>query len=110
MRTSSLRPLIPIFFAWCSLASFPLSSVRKETNLPIAADKFIVELDSVADVTGERSDFSVHERLYASLSEQAVRFQVDKEFDAPKIFVGAALTLEASSINLPRHSTQNSIF
>ncbi|KAK0194981.1 subtilisin-like protease [Armillaria mellea] len=94
MGTSSLRPLIPIFFAWCSLASFPLSSVRKETNLPIAADKFIVELDSVADVTGKRSGFSVHERLYASLSKQAVRFQVDKEFDAPKIFVGAALTLE----------------
>ncbi|PBK95398.1 pyrolysin [Armillaria gallica] len=96
MMRTSLWPLIPIFFAWCSLASFPLSSVRKETNLPIAANKFIVELDSVADVTGKRSGFSVHERFYASLNERAVRFQVDKEFDAPKIFVGAALTLENS--------------
>ncbi|PBK73462.1 pyrolysin [Armillaria solidipes] len=96
MRTSSLRPLIPIFFAWCSLASFPLSSVRKETNLPIAANKFIIELDSVADITGKSSGFSVHERFYASLNERAVRFQVDKEFDVPKIFVGAALTLENS--------------
>ncbi len=59
MMRTSLWPLIPIFFVWCSLASFPLSSVRKETNLPIAANKFIVELDSVADVTGKRSGFSV---------------------------------------------------
>ncbi|KAK0462602.1 subtilisin-like protease [Desarmillaria tabescens] len=95
MRTSFLKPSIPILFAWCSLASFPLSSVRKETNLPFAANKFIVELDSVVDITGKRSGISVHTSFYASLNERAVGFHIDKEFDAPEIFVGAALTLEA---------------
>ncbi|KAG7446685.1 pyrolysin [Guyanagaster necrorhizus] len=94
MRTSSFRPFIHIVFAWCSLASVPLSSIRKGTDLPFAANKFIVELDSVADITGKRSGVAVHERFYASLKERAVGFQVDKEFDAPGIFVGAALTLE----------------
>ncbi|KAK0476848.1 subtilisin-like protease [Armillaria novae-zelandiae] len=94
-----MRRLSKIYKSWDVLRA--ASSVRKETNLPIAANKFIVELDSVADIIGKSSGFSVHERFYASLNKRAVRFQVDKEFDAPKIFVGAALTLEASFIKFP---------
>ncbi|KAF9028989.1 subtilisin-like protease [Hymenopellis radicata] len=84
---------IPVLCAGLSLAAVPLTVVKKETNLPIAPNKFIVELESTDSLNGKRS-VSPHARLYESLHERDVGFKIDREFNAADIFVGAALTLD----------------
>ncbi|KAG5639856.1 hypothetical protein DXG03_002795, partial [Asterophora parasitica] len=75
-----------------ALGAFPLSSVQRVSNLQTAPNKFIVEVDTVADIHGKRS-LSPHEDLYENLRKRAVGFEINKEFNAQNIFVGAALTL-----------------
>ncbi|KAG5643378.1 hypothetical protein DXG03_000992 [Asterophora parasitica] len=74
------------------LGGVPLSSVQRVSNLQTVPNKFIVEVDTVADIHGKRS-LSPHEDLYENLRKRAVGFKVNKEFNAQDLFVGAALTL-----------------
>ncbi|KXN90796.1 Minor extracellular protease vpr [Leucoagaricus sp. SymC.cos] len=80
----------------CSaFATVPLSSVQRKTNIPTVANKFIVEVDDVADIpTPKRSIESLHERLYTHLRSRAISFNVTKEFKTEGLFVGAAITLD----------------
>ncbi|KAG9220554.1 hypothetical protein CCMSSC00406_0004010 [Pleurotus cornucopiae] len=80
-----------VLSAGCALAVTPLSSVKRVTNLPIVANKFIVEVDSTSDIPTKRSN--PHDALYDSLRKRAIGFKVDREFNTQGLFVGAALTL-----------------
>lgn len=40
-----------------------------------------------------------HETLYDSMRKRGVGFDVDKEFNSPGLFVGAAVTLQVSVLN-----------
>lgn len=39
-----------------------------------------------------------HEALYDFMRKRSVGFDVDKEFNSPGLFVGAAVTLEVSTL------------
>ncbi|KAG5633304.1 hypothetical protein DXG03_007660 [Asterophora parasitica] len=82
-----------------SLGAVPLSSVQRVSNLQTVPNKFIVELDTIADTHGKRS-LSPHEDLYKNFRKRAVGFEINREFNAQNLFVGAALTLKVSSISL----------
>ncbi|KAK7032714.1 minor extracellular protease vpr [Favolaschia claudopus] len=71
-----------------------LSNVERVTKLPIQTDKFIVEVSHAEDIPNKRELGTAHEQLYRSLRARKISFDVHKEYDAPGIFVGAALTLE----------------
>ncbi|KAJ7097194.1 subtilisin-like protease [Mycena belliarum] len=72
-----------------------LASVKRVTNLPSVANRFIVEVAAPADIPGKRALHTPHEALYRSLRARKIGFSVHKEYDAPGIFVGAAVTLKA---------------
>ncbi|RDB16703.1 Minor extracellular protease vpr [Hypsizygus marmoreus] len=74
------------------LSAVPLSSVKRESNLPTVANKFIVEVDTLSSIPDKR-DLSPHEYLYEVLKKRDVSFEVNKEFNSQGLFVGAALTL-----------------
>ncbi|KAJ6594234.1 subtilisin-like protease [Mycena capillaripes] len=76
---------------WAAKAS--LSGVERVTNLPSLPNKFIVEVAEASDIPSKRAIGTPHEQLYRSLRERKISFDVNKEYDAPGIFVGAALTL-----------------
>ncbi|KAK7053167.1 hypothetical protein VNI00_003786 [Paramarasmius palmivorus] len=79
-----------------TLAVVPLSSVKKTTNLPILPNRYIVEVDDSSTVSqlSSRSEDNVHKRLYQSFKARDVAFDVNKEYNAPGVFVGASVTLE----------------
>ncbi|KAJ7723517.1 subtilisin-like protease [Mycena metata] len=70
----------------------PLSNVQRVTNLATVSNKFIVEVADASDIPSKRA-LSTHEQLYQALRERKISFEVNKEYDAPGLFVGAALTL-----------------
>ncbi|KAF9446345.1 subtilisin-like protease [Macrolepiota fuliginosa MF-IS2] len=87
--------LVLLLSACSAFAAFPISSVPRKSNLPTVANKFIVEVNDVANIpTAKRSLASPHELLYAHLKTRDVSFHVTKEFKAEGLFVGAAITLE----------------
>lgn len=90
-----MKTLIPLLWATSALATVPLSSVKRVTNLPIVQNKFIVEVDNSADIPqAARRGLTTHEVLYESLNKRlSGGFHVNKEFDFSGIFVGASLTL-----------------
>ncbi|KAJ7238980.1 subtilisin-like protease [Mycena rebaudengoi] len=75
-----------------ALGKVDLSSVKRVTNLGTVPNKFIVEVEAAADIPNRR-DGTPHERLYNSLRERQIGFNVHKEYDSPGLFVGAALEL-----------------
>ncbi|KAF7357681.1 Minor extracellular protease vpr [Mycena venus] len=85
-----------LFGATSALAAKSLSSVQRVTNLPIVSNKFIVEVAETSDIPSKRDLGTPHEQLYRSLKERKIAFDVHKEYDAPGIFVGAAMTLTDS--------------
>ncbi|KAH6906334.1 peptidase [Coprinopsis sp. MPI-PUGE-AT-0042] len=62
----------------------------------IIPNRFIIEVDSEADIPQKRSFARDLDALYASINTRAVSFEVLQEFDKPGIFVGASITLETS--------------
>ncbi|KAJ7497644.1 subtilisin-like protease [Mycena latifolia] len=76
-----------------SVWAHDLSSVQRVTNLPGVSNKFIVEVAEASDIPSKRSLGTPHENLYRSLRERKIGFSVHKEYDAPGLFVGAAVTL-----------------
>ncbi|KAJ7282918.1 subtilisin-like protease [Mycena rebaudengoi] len=75
-----------------ALAKVDLSSIKRVTNLGTVPNKFIVEVKAASDIPSKR-DGTPHARLYNSLRERKIGFNVHNEYDAPGLFVGAALTL-----------------
>ncbi|OCH84198.1 subtilisin-like protease [Obba rivulosa] len=88
---------VPALAAAHAFATFPLSSVKKETTGfgNIVPNRFIIEVDSISDIPTRRSldPRAAHETLYDSLRRRGVGFTVDKEFNSQELFVGAAVTL-----------------
>ncbi|KAJ7693337.1 pyrolysin [Mycena rosella] len=79
-----------------SVWAHDLSSVQRVTNLPGLSNKFIVEVAAASDIPSKRALGTPHEVLYRSLRERKIGFSVHKEYDAPGIFIGAAMTVTDS--------------
>lgn len=47
--------LPPVLSISSAFAVFPLSSVKRVSNLPTVPNRFIVEVDSLSDIPGKRS-------------------------------------------------------
>lgn len=78
-------------------AKIPLSSLRnaKSKNGNIVPNRFIVELSTpLGHTKRDLSSRETHEALYSHMRKRNVGFQVDKEFNSPGLFVGAAVTLQ----------------
>ncbi|KAJ7045910.1 subtilisin-like protease [Mycena alexandri] len=73
-----------------------LSDVKRVTNLGTVSNKFIVELSEASEIPSKRALGTQHEELYRFLRKRKITFDVHKEYDAPGIFIGAALTLADS--------------
>lgn len=69
----SLSIILPVLWsASVALATIPLSSIKRVSNLPTVANKFIVEVDSLSNfIPNKRSP-------YASVSKPSIRL-VDRE-------------------------------
>ncbi|KAI0040635.1 subtilisin-like protease [Auriscalpium vulgare] len=88
-----LGALVPLALAGYTLAVIPISSIRKST-LSIVPHKFIVEVDTTADIPGKRSTDAPHAHILRSLTERGVSYKVGHEYNSPGVFVGATITLE----------------
>ncbi|KAF8149470.1 pyrolysin [Crassisporium funariophilum] len=94
MKSTNLWALLPsLLGASSALATFPISSVKRVSNLPIVPNKFIIEVTSLTDIPSKRSYTRSLDAVYASLQDRAIGFDVTKEFNALGLFVGAAVTL-----------------
>ncbi|KAJ7817766.1 subtilisin-like protease [Mycena olivaceomarginata] len=78
-------------------AKASLSSVERVTNLDTVPNKFIVEVSDASEIPSKRALGTPHEQLYRSLRERKISFNVHKEYDAPGIFIGASLSLNATA-------------
>ncbi|KAJ6625831.1 subtilisin-like protease [Mycena sp. CBHHK59/15] len=90
MKAALSLALLGATSAWATVS---LSNVQRVTNLATVSNKFIVEVASPSDIPSKRSSGTPHERLYQSLRERKIGFDVHKEFDSPGLFVGVSLTL-----------------
>ncbi|KAJ7130843.1 subtilisin-like protease [Mycena crocata] len=90
MKAAFSLALLGATSAW---AAKSLSGVDRVTNLAGVSNKFIVEVAEASDIPSKRALGTPHEQLYRSLRERGISFDVHKEYDAPGLFVGAALTL-----------------
>ncbi|KAJ3530209.1 hypothetical protein NMY22_g8670 [Coprinellus aureogranulatus] len=79
------------------LAAVPFSSVKRVSNLPTVPNKFIVEVDTTADIPNKRSYARALDAVYQSMKTRDVQFDVSKEYEAPGLFVGASLTIASTS-------------
>ncbi|KAJ7646960.1 subtilisin-like protease [Roridomyces roridus] len=78
-------------------AKSSLSSVQRVTNLASTSGRFIVEVKEASDIPSKREALGTpHERVYHSLRERKISFDVTKEFNSPGLFLGAAITLTNS--------------
>ncbi|KAF7376447.1 Subtilisin-like protease [Mycena sanguinolenta] len=91
MKAALSLALLGATSAFAAKAS--LSSVQRVTNLGVVPNKFIVEVAQASEIPTKRSLSTPHELLYRSLEERKISFNVEKEFDAPGIFIGASLFL-----------------
>ncbi|KAJ7045857.1 subtilisin-like protease [Mycena alexandri] len=91
MKAALSFALLGATAAWGAKAS--LSNVQRVTNLATVSNKFIVEVADASDIPSKRALGTAHEQLYRALRERKISFDVNKEYDAPGLFVGAALTL-----------------
>ncbi|KAJ7594531.1 subtilisin-like protease [Mycena floridula] len=92
MRVALSWPFVALCFS-SALATVPISSIKRVTNLPDVPNAFIIEVDTASHIPTKRT-LSPHENLYAALKERDVGFDVKKEFDSSGLFVGAFVTLQ----------------
>ncbi|KAH9484870.1 Minor extracellular protease vpr [Psilocybe cubensis] len=94
MKSASLWSLLPsVLLATSTIAGLSLADIKKVTTLPNVANKFIVELEDIANIPNKRSFPRSLDAIYSSLRERNVEFEVTKEFDTEGIFVGASVVL-----------------
>ncbi|KAF4621066.1 hypothetical protein D9613_000162 [Agrocybe pediades] len=94
MKSFALLALLPAFLSATSAsAAVSPSSIKKVNTLPTVANKFILEVDTLANIPTKRSFKRSLDAVYASLTERAVQYEVRKEFEVDGVFVGASLTI-----------------
>ncbi|KAF8971231.1 subtilisin-like protease [Flammula alnicola] len=94
MKSVTYWALLPtLLSASLVFGVFPISNIKKVTNIPAVPNQFIIEVDELSSIPTKRSFPRSLDAVYASLQERAVGFDVTKEFDASGLFVGAALTV-----------------
>ncbi|KIM45529.1 hypothetical protein M413DRAFT_442200 [Hebeloma cylindrosporum] len=76
------------------LAAFPIPD--KVSTLPTVPNKFIIEVDQLADIPNKRSFKRSLDAIYSDLQARDILYEVLKEFDTEGIFVGAALSLDTA--------------
>ncbi|KAJ6603216.1 subtilisin-like protease [Mycena vulgaris] len=86
--------------ATVSVWAHSLENVQRKTNLPGISNKFIVEFAEASEIPSKRALGTPHELLYRSLRQRKIGFSVHKEYDTPGIFVGAAMTLTESPLDV----------
>ncbi|KAJ3522214.1 hypothetical protein NMY22_g11986 [Coprinellus aureogranulatus] len=62
-------------------------------RLPFVPNKFIIEVDELARIHGRRDITRPWDAVYSSLRKRQLAVEVNREFDSPGIFTGAAITL-----------------
>ncbi|KAH6897535.1 peptidase S8/S53 domain-containing protein [Coprinopsis sp. MPI-PUGE-AT-0042] len=84
------------FFLWASPAQpsrdRPLSPSR------IVPKKFIIEVDTTANIPQKRSFARYLDAVYAGLHARDVEFEITREFEEPGVFVGATVTIGTSEV------------
>ncbi|PPQ90634.1 hypothetical protein CVT25_006617 [Psilocybe cyanescens] len=94
MKSAAFWVLLPsLLSASLVYGVFPISNVKRVSNLPFVPNKFIIEVDSLSNIPTKRSFARSLDAVYSSLQERAIKFDVTKEFDTSGVFVGAAVTL-----------------
>ncbi|CDO69143.1 hypothetical protein BN946_scf185042.g45 [Trametes cinnabarina] len=109
MKTTVSSFLLHIAFAGSVLgAEFSQSSIAGLAGLSFGnnfPNKFIVEVADPADNPSKRSldGRTTHEQLYDFMRKRDLGFEVEREFDAPGLFVGSVVTLAdaAKVMNIP---------
>ncbi|KAI0049853.1 subtilisin-like protease [Auriscalpium vulgare] len=89
----ALALFVQFALAICVSATVPLPNIERKTSFPIVPNKFIVEFDTAADIPGKRSGEAPHTHILRSWTERGVGFHVGHKYNAPGLFVGAAITL-----------------
>ncbi|KAH6906362.1 peptidase [Coprinopsis sp. MPI-PUGE-AT-0042] len=94
MKSWYLLPLQVSSFFWASPAQpsrdRPLSPSR------IVPKKFIIEVDTTANIPQKRSFARYLDAVYAGLHARDVEFEITREFEEPGVFVGATVTIRTS--------------
>ncbi|TEB21711.1 pyrolysin [Coprinellus micaceus] len=88
----ALWALIPLSLASAALAILP-ERLANAQSLPSVPNKFIIEVDELARFNTKRSFTRALDAAYSSIRERDVAIEVNKEFDAAGIFVGASITV-----------------
>ncbi|KAF8187464.1 pyrolysin [Pholiota molesta] len=98
MKSATFLALLPTLFSASLVlgAKFPLSVAKKGNNLPIVQNQFIIEVDELSNIPTKRSFARSLDAVYASLQERAIGFDVNKEYDASGLFVGASVTVKSA--------------
>ncbi|KAG2016370.1 serine-type endopeptidase [Coprinopsis cinerea AmutBmut pab1-1] len=95
MKASTLWSLLPSLLAGSAIAAkVPLSSLTPVGN--IIPNKFIIEVDTEANIPHKRSFARDLDAVYASIQARDVSFEVVQEFEKPGLFVGASITVQTS--------------
>ncbi|KAI0049877.1 subtilisin-like protease [Auriscalpium vulgare] len=89
----ALALFVQLALAGYVLATVPLTNIERKTTFPIVPNKFIVEFNTATDIPGKRSDETTRAHVLRSWTERGVGFHVGHEYNAPGLFVGAAITL-----------------
>lgn len=98
--TITLSSFLLLAAATGANAALPLSSIKRVTSIPVLPSKFIVEVDSSANVptTGGKKR-SVHETLYDALNKRGIDYTVGTEFKDP-LFYGSVVTLSVRTTRI----------
>ena len=68
MKPSAFRALLPsLLAAGLVYATFPISQVKRVTNVPIVPNQFIIEVDSIANIPTKRSFSRVRRNILLPL-------------------------------------------
>lgn len=108
---------LALAFAGPTLAALP-TRYEKGSGLPFVPNRFIIEVDNLADIPNARKFSRVSGRyllvnwrnhlthlqsldaVYSSLRERGIGLDVDKEFDSAGLFTGASVTLRVRQMLL----------
>ncbi|KAF6763347.1 pyrolysin [Ephemerocybe angulata] len=78
-----------------SFAALP-SNLQGGTDFSLVPNRFIIEIDTAANIPSKRSFERRHDAIYSALRERGIKLKVDREFDSADLFTGAAVTLKSS--------------
>ncbi|KAJ3534438.1 hypothetical protein NMY22_g6922 [Coprinellus aureogranulatus] len=79
------------------LAAVPFSAVKRVSNIPTIPNKFIVEVDTTANIPNKRAYARTLDAVYDSIRARDVQFDVNREYETSGVFVGASLTINSTA-------------